>query len=125
MTATPEKFDSFAIASKAKGDGNDPLEEVIAHAMYESDRGSREEFEHALADTLEWLRTVGVPQRRGKNDYARIYLDDQKQWRYRVFAGNHRLISASEDGKATRQGVLRELKREWPHVANISEEREA
>lgn len=59
----------------------------------------------------------------GANDYARIYTDDAGEWRYQVFAGNHRLISASEDGKSDRSGVLRELKREWPHISKISEER--
>lgn len=60
----------------------------------------------------------------GENDYARIYTDNAGEWRYQVFAGNHRQIDKSEDGKASRVGVLRELKREWPHITNISERRE-
>lgn len=127
-------FNAREIAAQAKAEGGDPIATVIFQAlgaasvcwddMTNAGVFHSEEAKAIGDSVVEWLGDVGVPQRKGANDYAHIYTDEAGQWRYRTFAGNHRQIGASEDGKASRAGVLRELKREYPHINNISETRE-
>jgi uncharacterized protein YegP (UPF0339 family) len=66
-----------------------------------------------------------TPAKPGANDYARIYVDKAGEWRYTVFAGNHRVIGKAEEGFKTKRGVQSALTRRHPNIKYVTEATEA
>lgn len=50
-----------------------------------------------------------------------VYRDVKGEWRYRVQAGNWRVISASEEGFARKATVLKRVRQWWPGVEVVIE----
>jgi uncharacterized protein YegP (UPF0339 family) len=135
---TPEAsgFDAGAIYDQEVAEGNpDPLASVIRQALgwasacwsnlaeagtFESDRAQQ-----LADDLLAFLREQGVPREITKNDNAEVYQDASAEWRYRVFAGNHRQIDKAEEGFNTKSNAIRALKRKHPHIEYITERTQA
>jgi uncharacterized protein YegP (UPF0339 family) len=136
---TPEVetgFDARAIYDQAAAEVDpDPLRSVIFQALgaasacwenlagagvFESDRAK------AIGDDLlDFLREQGVPRDVNENDYAHLYKDNAYEWRYRVFAGNHRQIDKAEEGFASKRNAERAMKRKHPHIKWVTEVEEA
>ena len=125
-------YDAGDIYDREVAEGHpDPLASVIGQALgaasacwsdldnagtFESDR-AKGIYDNLLA----FLREHGVPRNATKNDHAEVYEDEAGEWRYRVFAGNHRQFDKAEEGLATKAGALRALKRKHPHIEYITE----
>ncbi|HQW88321.1 MAG TPA: hypothetical protein PK478_00635 [Nitrospira sp.] len=134
---TPEIiFDAGAIYDYEVAEGNpDPLKSVIFQAVglastcWDNLIGAGT-FDDQLAkqigeDLTAFLREQGVPRNATKNDYAEVYTDAAGEWRYAVFAGNHRQFDKSEEGLACKSNALRALKRKHPHIEYITERTQA
>lgn len=52
---------------------------------------------------------------------ATVYRDRQGDWRYRVQAGNWRVIDASEEGFSRRWDVIRRISARWPEAEIVEE----
>lgn len=125
-----------AIYDRAEAEGGtDPLASVIAQAVgaasacWDNLEGAGVFQDQAAVEIIEnllaFLREQGVPRNATKNDYAQVYEDKAGDWRYAVFAGNHRQFDKSEEGLATKSGALRALKRKHPHIEYITERTQA
>jgi uncharacterized protein YegP (UPF0339 family) len=132
--ATPETpFDAGAIYDHEVAEGNpDPLASVIFQALgaasmcWDDERIFMSERAKQIGDDLlAFLREQGVPRDATKNDYAHVYEDGAGEWRYAVFAGNHRQFDKSEEGLASKSNALRALKRKHPHIEYITERTQA
>ena len=134
--AEPLNFDAGAIYDRAVEEGHvDPIASVIGEAMgavsacwEHIDRAGIFQSVDAgqIADDLiTFLREQGVPRDATKNDYAHVYEDKAGEWRYAVFAGNHRQFDKSEEGLASKANALRALKRKHPHIGYITERTQA
>ncbi|TXH10470.1 MAG: hypothetical protein E6R04_05195 [Spirochaetes bacterium] len=130
---TPPHFDAGAIYDHETAEGNpDPLGSVIFQALgaasvcWDEDRVfDSEQASRIGVNLLNFLREQGVPRDATKNDYAHVYEDKAGEWRYAVFAGNHRQFDKSEEGLATKSNALRALKRKHPHIEYITERTQA
>lgn len=130
------RFNPGAIYDRAVQEGGtDPLANVIAQAIGAAsacwdnldgagifqDQAAVEITDNLLA----FLREQGVPRDATKNDYAHVYEDKAGEWRYAVFAGNHRQFDKAEEGLASKSSALRALKRKHPHIEYITERTQA
>lgn len=129
-------FDPGAIYDRAVQEGGaDPLASVIAQAVgaasacWDNLPGAGIFMDQAAVEItdnlLAFLREQGVPRDATKNDYAHVYEDKAGEWRYAVFAGNHRQFDKSEEGLASKSNALRALKRKHPHIEYITERTQA
>ncbi|HNG25523.1 MAG TPA: hypothetical protein PLC03_16270 [Microthrixaceae bacterium] len=53
----------------------------------------------------------GRPMRR-----AELYRDPQRKWRYRIIAGNNRVVDASEQGFRSKWWARKRLRRDWGEI---------
>lgn len=133
---THEDFDAGTIYDREVAEGNpDPLASTLFQALgdvsgcWENLAGAGV-FDSVRAkqvgdNLLAFLREQGVPRDITKNDNAEVYQDTAGEWRYRVFAGNHRQIDKAEEGFNTKSNALRALKRKHPHIEYITEQTQA